>query len=473
VNQPGRAGRTAVLVSALIALATLWVNEAAARAAASLAEGGQDVIVQAAAGIGQVVKADRWAPILVSLDSSLPTFTGELLVSWGDVHLRRVIALPSPGRRQLELYLRTPDPDGTIRVRLVSGNRELQSLDLPVRIVAPAEPVAICVDAGDARQDECSVRATAESLPRSVRGYDVGDRIVWTDAGERLTTEQRTAIQQHEALHSLNASGDTGLVRRPSRPERRRGLPVGTMEGTGTIVFLYLAGLAGAGIVLARRRTSVHWVWVSALAIVTTATAVAQGVGRIGPGTAIAVYHSALLEQIPGTGVSVLSMRALAEFPSHDAFVLSLPVSDGTIEPSPSARQPSEQLLDVTGQPMIAGVFGLGSRQAFTAEAIVDMQPLTVARHGDTWTVTNHSALALERCHFAEGFSTTQSGAMAPGATLTARATGEMFGPVFTCEASSPLLDMRSPDHTVDMRGITVIAVYASRPPATTSGADD
>ena len=88
VNEPGRARRSAVLASALIALATLCVNQAFASrvasrpdpsSAARQGDGGQDVVVRAAAGIGQAVKAERWAPVLVSIDSSRP-FTGELIV---------------------------------------------------------------------------------------------------------------------------------------------------------------------------------------------------------------------------------------------------------------------------------------------------------------------------------------------------------------------------------------------------------
>jgi hypothetical protein len=54
--------RTAFFARALIALATLPVRLAAESASASQRDGGQDVVIRAAAGIAGIVKADRWVP---------------------------------------------------------------------------------------------------------------------------------------------------------------------------------------------------------------------------------------------------------------------------------------------------------------------------------------------------------------------------------------------------------------------------
>ena len=460
MEEPGRVRRTAVLTAALIAVATIGVTEAAA----------QDVVVRAAAGIGQAVKAGRWAPVLIDIDSTRPAFNGELIVSWGDVRVRRALALPSPGHRQIELYLRNPDPQDTIRVRLVAGEREIQSVDLPVRVVAPNEPVTLCVESGsETAQDECTARASIASLPRSARGYDAVDRIV-TAAG--LSEEQRTAIARREALRALDLSGDAGLVQRPARPERRRGLPTGVARTSGAIVLMCAAGLAAVGIAMARRRSRVRWVWLSATAVIVVATVAAQAVGRIGPGTAVTVYYSALLEQVPGTSGSVLSMRALAEFPAHDSFTLRLPVADGTIEPAALTEGSSEQVFDESGQPLITGVFGLAARQGFAAEAILDVQPLSVSQRGSEWTVTNRSNQVLERCRFADGFTRTDVGTLLPEKTVSAEQSGEVIGPVFTCEASEPALSMQSREHRIDMQGVTIIATYQNRANAA-PGADD
>ena len=283
--EPRRALRTAFFAGALIALATLPVREAAA----------EDVVIRAAAGIAGIVKADRWVPVLITIDSSSPTFAGDVVVSWSNVRVRRVLAFASPGRRQLELYVRTSEPEHTMRVRLLSGTREVQAVDVPVRIVPPSEPVTLCVEPGDvARQDECSVRAAAESLPRSSRGYEVVDRIEAPEAMLALPKDQHEAMLQRVALHSLDVSGDSGLVQRPSRPSVRRGLPAAVIQAAGLLTSLFLICFAGAGVTLARRRARARWLWATAGAIVVVATVAMQAIGRIGPGAAIVVHHSTL-----------------------------------------------------------------------------------------------------------------------------------------------------------------------------------
>ena len=488
MHKPGRTGGAVVLVGALIALATL--------AEARQHEGGQGVAIRASAGIGGIVKADRWMPVMIGIDSSLESFTGDILVTWGDARLRRAIALPSPGTRQLELYVRTAEPDGVVRVRLVSGGRETQSIDVPVSIVPPSEPVALCIGTDvpstqasglsqleeyyprvrpdrefpaatserpvvirERRSTRCTARTTTAELPRSVRGYDAVDRIAWqADAHGQASDEQREAVRRREVVHALDVSGDAGLVPRPARPERRRGLPPSVAAAAASIVIVYLASFLGAGLTLARRRTRLHMLWLTAGAVVVIATTVAHSSSRLGG--EIVVHHASLLEQIPGTDASRLSMRALAEYPAQGAYTLRLPVSDGTIEPAPSALARSEQVVDDSGHPAVTGVFGLASRQAFAAEAVLEMQPLAVSTHGDEWTVTNRSTVLLERCRFADGFSSTDVASMQPGIRITARRIGDVIGPAFTCETASPLVEMQSSSRAVDMRGITTVAVF-------------
>ena len=453
--EPGRAHRAAILAGALVALATVAVIEAAA----------EDIVVRAAAGIGQVVKAARWAPVLISIDSTLPSFDGALLISWGDVRVRRSLNLPSPGKRQIEIYLRTSDPESVIQVRLISGERTFPPVDVPVRVVPSSEQVTLCVGGeGAPSGNRCSLHLRADSLPRSSRGYDVVDGIILSDDSPGyVSEEQRNAMLQRTAIQALDVSGDTGLVQRPSRPEQRRGLPNGVVLATSALTSLFVVCFAGAGLRLARQRTNPRWLWLSAGGIVLSAAAGAQAIGTIGPGVSITVHHRSLLEQIPGTDASVLSMRGVAEFPAHDSFVLRLPVTDGTLEASSSGREPAEQLLDESGRPVLAGVYGLGSRRAFAAEAITRSQPLAVSRRGSTWTVTNRSSLTLHACHFGEGFPSASVVSMPPGHTIEAPETGQVFGPAFTCEATEPIVSMVSPDRTVDMQGTTMIAVYKSR----------
>ena len=154
-----------------------------------------------------------------------------------------------------------------------------------------------------------------------------------------------------------------------------------------------------------------------------------------------------------------MSMRAVAEFPALDRYVLRLPLSDATIDPA-AARGRQEQIVDENGLAVIDGRYGLGSRQAFEAEGTLAGQPLGIARAGRDWTILNRSRVTLKDCRFAEGFSSTDARPLPPGASSTAHQTSEVLGPVFTCRAEDPLVDPTSEGRAVETLGVTVIAVY-------------
>ena len=67
-----QSARWSRIAGALIALAVSPTRAAAA----------QGVALRAAAAAGGIVKAERWASIVVTLDSSRGTFNGELLLTW-------------------------------------------------------------------------------------------------------------------------------------------------------------------------------------------------------------------------------------------------------------------------------------------------------------------------------------------------------------------------------------------------------
>ena len=136
----------------------------------------------------------------------------------------------------------------------------------------------------------------------------------------------------------------------------------------------------------------------------------------MGPGQAIQLRHDSLLQQIPGVTGSVLTMRANVVFPAFDAYALRFPLTDGLVDLPTAAGRP-EQVVDVDGLPVIGGTYGLAARQAFSAEAVVDVQLLAVSETGRTLMVSNRSAFHLRDCRFAEGFSVMEVGAMPPGAS--------------------------------------------------------
>jgi hypothetical protein len=168
------------------------------------------------------------------------------------------------------------------------------------------------------------------------------------------------------------------------------------------------------------------------------------------------VHYRTVLNQIPGTDASMLSTRGVVAFPAFDRYRVSFPLRDGVIE---STSYP-EHVIDESGRSVIGGTFGLGSRQGFTAEGIVDTQPISLSVAGETLTVVNRSTKTLEKCRFAEGFSMTNVGSLVPGAASSARQVYETPGPAFMCVTSDPLVGLTSPGRAVRTHGETVIAAY-------------
>src|SRR6185503_5991442 len=129
--------------------------------------------LQATAGLGGAAKAGRWTPLAVSVGSERAPLEAELVIAWGDTHLRRPITMAAGTRKEFELYVRTGDPRGAIDVRLVAGGREIASASAPVRVLGAGDRVVVCVrpDAtSSSAAAECTTTVLAGGLPRSARG---------------------------------------------------------------------------------------------------------------------------------------------------------------------------------------------------------------------------------------------------------------------------------------------------------------
>ena len=427
----------------------------------------QDTTVRAASSTGGVVRGDRWTPLIVTVESTRAAVSGELRLTWGDAAMRRPIVLASAGRRQFEFLLRTQEPEATVRVDLVSGGQRVHSTEVAVRVLRPDEPFTLCVMSADGSipQETCTATVASDRLPNSVRGYEAVDAVVW-DKDTRLEPEQRAALEQWHALRELERSGDLGLAPQPVRPNVRRGLPAPATELVALLATAYVAGLLLVGIiVVSRRRVGLRAAAAMIAAVVAAGAATAHALGRTGPASAVRVHHASVLHQVPGSGVSILSMRGVIEFPEFDEFVVRLPLRDGTMEPA-TARVRAEQRVDDNGLAVITGTHGLGARQAFSAEGVVELHPLALTRNGDTTTVVNGSDLTLRACRFADGFSTSDVGTMPPGAAATARQVSDVIGPAFTCATDTPVVALTSPERSMHVQGSTFIAAYQDRPQA-------
>lgn len=448
-------------MKALLALACLVAVAAAPARGATL---------EAVAGLGGVAKAGRWTPVMVSVASEREAVDGELVVAWGDTSLRRPVTLAPGTRKDFELYVRTSDPRGAIDVRVVAGSREIGSASAPVRVLGASDRVVVCVGAdATASLDagECTATLLARAMPRSARGYEVADDVVWPAAGVGLTADQDAAWRAWRALEALDASGDLGATPQVSRPQVRRGLPATLTPVVAAIGGAYLLALLAAGAALRARRARL-WLTAAAFAVVVAVICAAvAGIGRFGATRAVHLHHVSLLQQLPGAPTSMLTTRAIAEFPAFDRFALRLPAVDGTLETT-SPRGVSGA-LDAEGFPVVAGVFGTAGRQSFAGEAFVEARPLDVEERGRTIAIRNQSVQTLRECRLGRGLSATGAAiTLAPGARLEASWTSagdeRPSGPVITCTADQAPVAFVEALRPVVMHGITTVAAYRQAP---------
>ena len=433
--------------------------------------------LDATAGIGGVAKAGRWTPVAVTVGADGDALDADLVVSWGDSRVQRPITVAPGTRKAFEFYLRTTDPRGAIDVRLQSATREIAAATAPVRVLGADDRVTVCVltdatapvDAAD-----CTTIILARALPRSARGYEAADDVVWPAGRAGLTVEQDAALRAWRALEAMDASGDLGATPQVSRPLIPRGLPSTLIPVVGAIGGAYLLVLVAAGLVLRARRVRLSFTAAAFVIATAGACAAIAGIGRVGATRAVHLHHTSLLQQLPGAQSSVLTMRGIAEFPAFDRFALRLPASDGTLETA-SPRGGASGALDAEGFPVVAGVFGVAARQSFAGEALVGTQLLSVEERGGVFAIQNRSAQTLRDCRLGRGLAAAGPFAtLAPGARIEASWTGNdeaASGPVITCVADDAPLHFTEAQRPVVMHGATTIAAY--RAAAARGGAGD
>jgi hypothetical protein len=446
----------------------MWTVGAALGVAVLVAAGAEAAALTATAGLGGATRPGRWTPVLVSVTSSEPRLVCALVVTWGDAVVRRRLHLETPGVRQLELYLRTSNVTDRVQVRLEGD--AAAAIDVPIRIVRDDERFQLCAaDDGAAAGATvgCTAGIAAAALPASTRGYEAVDQVSWPLGRGRLRPEQAAALRQFEALKRLDRSGDLSLAPQPARPTVGRGLPTSTSRAAlaGAALYAVMLGLVARG--CTRRARPAAWAAIATGAAVAAASAAALTIGRLGPARAVIVHHESVLQQVPGSGAALLSMRAVAEFPARGAAALRLPVADGVIELSvPRGRAVEE--LDADGFPSLEGTFGLGARRAFGVEAVVPRAVLSVDDRGEAVRITNRSSHALDGCQLASGLRGTAPDVLPPGGVIEAvrsiDAPSETLGPAVLCRTAQPAVALTEAHRPVIMQGTTVIAAYLARP---------
>jgi hypothetical protein len=209
--------------------------------------------------------------------------------------------------------------------------------------------------------------------------------------------------------------------------------------------------------------------WLAFALSMTLGTTAAVMLGQVGPGSEVVLHHNTLVQQIPAARGALLSMRGVAEFPSDDQLRLQFDVTDGMLEATTASAR-AEHVIDESGKPVLAGRFGLGTRQAFAAEAIVDETWLDVTRHGRNVRIANRSDATLHDCRFGEGMSAGRVGELTSQQVVEAIQVRDTTGPLFTCTTSAPAVRFLAADRHVALVGTTTIAIYSARPGAATLG---
>ena len=426
------------------------------------AQAEDDIAIRATAGLGGFVKSGRWAPVQIEIDHRGSESTADVVVVWGDASVRRRVFFGSPGTRRLELYIRTADAESVMHV---SVNAEADRIEVPVTVLPYDASVTLCVSDAYAWFNEssrCSVTLAPQQLPSSARGYEIVDDVILAGGPGAMSAIQAGTLERWRSLRSLETAGDLSLTPQVTRPVVRRGLPSASAAAVTRGAVVYLACLVVVGLLAATTRRPPSRAWVAFAVVLASATGAALVLGHAGPGSQITIHHTSLLQQIPGASGSLLTMRGTAEFPSDEHVRLRAPVEDAMIE-AVAASGRAEQVIDEDGRPVLEGRYGLGTRQAFATEALVDVEWLAVAEDSRTVRVANRSNMTLRDCRFADGMSVTTVGDLPAGATVSAERQSDIVGPLFTCIASASAVALSVPSHPIEMKGTTTIAVYQTR----------
>jgi hypothetical protein len=343
-------------------------------------------------------------------------------------------------------------------VRISPGS----SVDAPIQLVAPAEPVTLCVYRRGAPAyvtEGCSAVTTADRLPGSALGYDAIDRVVWPEGEQPLPPEMQLAFDRWRSMRALDETGDLTLTSQPRHPTLRQGMPEGTLQVVGLLAALYTSALVIGGIFMRTRRATAGAAYGTVVLLACLGSSAALAVGQAGRASHVVVRHDTLMQQLPGEAGVAVTMRGVMEFPSLDTYTVRVEQADAFIEPAArSARR--KQAFDENGEPVLEGTFALGARQAFTLQGFVRMQPVALVTEGTLTRVSNQSSVELTDCRFADGFSVRDVGILRPGQTAEATRLTDSAGPLFTCAVTPLPLGLTEPSHTIREEGTTRLAVY-------------
>ena len=421
----------------------------------------QTVVLKASAGLGGLCRPGRWTPVRIDVDVRGDTAagevsSGEIIVEWGDARVRRALSVVSPSRKQIELYVRTPDARDSMKVRLESNGREIAVTEAPVRLVAPADPLTLCVATPNAAPPNgvtCSATVNPTALPHSWRGYGAADDVVWSlDDAPTFTGEQKTALEQWRGVQAIENAETSSPSIDATEP------PAHALRRTNTTMLLYAAALGVCVWPFNRIRSRSLVVYPIITALVVAGALVAVGAGRMGSSATVQVAQAAVVQQLPGAKGAFVLARGVAEFPSLGAVEMKAARAEGAIAMRGGSDR-RDLRFDENGAPLVAGTFGLGSTAAFDVEAVTPFEALRADSHGETVRVSNISTQRLRDCRFGAGFSRAAVGAIAPGQGVEAVREGGPREDLFTCALDAPIVEFIESRRPVVSHGSAVIVL--------------
>ncbi len=408
--------------------------------------------LKAEAGVAGLGRAGRWAPVHVSIENTDRDFRGDLVISWGDEVVRRAMAVASPARADVTMYIRSVDVRDVVSVRLQSNAATLTSVDAPIRLLSPDDELVLCV--GSSAPD-CTATLPALALPRAMWGYDAVDTVRWHGASaDGLDHDQRAAFDRWTAKRRLEAAGITvPAAPKPLPPAQSRARSTNLIV---TGVALYLACLTAGAVAARQYRRQAMLVYPTLVTIVLFGSVAAFAAGRIGSSSSLVVVHSSRVVQLASAG-SIVSMKASVEYPNADAFELRARSTQAVLQRGRAST--AAVRFDEPGEPTIVGTSGLGSRQTFTLDGVLDFVPFRILEQDGVTTVTNASSFDYHDCASSDGVSTENVGTIRAGETRRMPAVSGNTS-FMRCALSATPVDFVERRYPVRIEGSTELIVY-------------
>jgi len=217
----------------------------------------------------------------------------------------------------------------------------------------------------------------------------------------------------------------------------------------------YVVAIAAAAFLFGHNgsRTSVRYAVVAVVVIAGSTAAWASG-----RSSAVIVRHRSYAEQFDGATASLVSMRAIAQYPSNERFTLRVDTTDAIVD-----AEETDPRFDADGRPVLEREAGIGTTAAFSVEATADFHAFNVTRAGSRTTIANATALALENCRFPEGIAEPTGARLMPGESVSGTLTASDADQIAACRFEGTPVQFSESKHPVTTAGTTFVVYHFAR----------